>query len=205
MTLRFSAIAWAVMLGAASLGLAACADSESVFGGGPSAEKEAALNGVGSCRAGEDVIFSCQLESGDQVSVCVTGGEGEDEGISFAQFRTGSAGKSPDMVWPLKPGDGAMRWHSEAYSGGGETQIGFSDGDTQTLAYSSVVRTNFAAGEPNNPAISDGVITVVGDQITSHLRCGDDVFPVDAKLVELYAARAYDPLVASEFDGSVGE
>lgn len=195
MALKFKILARGTMIGLVSLGLAACGETEngSVSQG---TELVAEQLGIGNCGAQESVIFSCQLESGAQVSICVTQGIGEDGGISFAQFRMGEPGEASYKFWPVIPGEGAMRWHSEAYSGGGEAQIGFTDGDKQYVAYSSVVRTNFAAGEPNDPAISDGLITMSGDLIIANETCiPGDVMSVDAEQAELFAADAHDLLV----------
>ncbi|MEZ5681903.1 MAG: hypothetical protein R3E14_11510 [Erythrobacter sp.] len=95
------------------------------------------------CTAEEEPIFSCAVPGGKRLAVCAAQ-QGE------AEYRFG--GKSPELV--LRGG----KWANAMYSGGGEAQIEFANGDTRYIVFSRMVRTNFTAGEPNNPAITDGVL-----------------------------------------------
>ena len=95
------------------------------------------------CAAPEETVFSCAMPGGKRLAVCAP-----PEGP--AQYRFGGTG--PELV--LTGGT----WANAAYSGGGEAQIAFANGDTNYTVFSRIVRTNFTAGEPNNPAITDGVV-----------------------------------------------
>ena len=146
------------------------------------------------CSSGEQTIFSCKFASGKRASVCVTEG---DSGL--AQYRFGSDGAAPELAWPATPDAGKLAWASVAYSGGGEAQISFARGNTRYIIYSRIIRTNFAAGEPNNPAIEDGVLVQVADGETTDLRCADaNIAPVNVELAEKYTARADDLFTMSE-------
>ncbi len=139
------------------------------------------------CAEGEEAVFSCKLANGKHVSVC-----GNLE-TKFAQYRYGAAGKAPDLVWPAKAADGKLDWASVSYSGGGEAQISFARGDTRYVIYSRVVRTNFTAGEPNNPAVEDGVLILKGGKQLADLKCDDgDVKPVDYDRAGKFADKADD-------------
>jgi hypothetical protein len=95
------------------------------------------------CTAQEEAVFSCAMPGDKRLAVCAPS-EGP------AQYRFG--GKTPELV--LRGG----KWATAMYSGGGEAQIAFANGDTRYIVFSRMVRTNFAAGEPNYPAITDGVM-----------------------------------------------
>lgn len=139
------------------------------------------------CGAGEEAVFSCKLANGKHVSVCGA------QGAKLAQYRYGISGKTPELIWPARAADGKLQWASTPYSGGGEAQISFARGDTRYVVYSRVIRTNFAAGEPNNPAIEDGVLVLKGSKQLADLKCDDaDGKPVDYDLAEKYAEKADD-------------
>ncbi|WP_120717721.1 hypothetical protein [Tsuneonella amylolytica] len=101
-------------------------------------------NGTG-CRAGETAIFQCRTGTGETIAVCSAGG-------GTARYAFGRA--SPEIE--LTGG----RWARIGYSGGGELQIAFDNGPVRYVVFSRTVRTNFAAGEPNDPAMSDGVVVL---------------------------------------------
>ena len=63
-----------------------------------------------------------------------------------------------------------------------------------------MVRTNFAAGEPNNPAISDGVMVLDGEKVIGLQLCDDaDTVSIDYDLAEAHFPRA-DELFSWETD-----
>ena len=95
------------------------------------------------CTASEETVFSCAMPGGKRLAVCAPS-------AGPAQYRFGT--KEAELV--LRGG----KWARAMYSGGGEAQIAFANGDTRYIVFSRMVRTNFAAGEPNYPAISDSVI-----------------------------------------------
>ena len=148
---------------------------------------------TGWCSADEPAIFSCQLKSRKVISVC---GTESGAGNKAAQYRFGTPGQSPELVWPEAAGKDNLTFASVPYSGGGEAQLSFSRGDVTYVVYSRVIRTNFAAGEPNNPEMTDGVIVLKGKQTVSDLVCADtDVFPVSYDLASEYANQSDEAFV----------
>lgn len=117
------------------------------------------------CRAGEDSIFSCKTGAGKRIAVCAADG-------GQVEYRYGA--ERPEIV--LTGGEFA----SVPYSGGGEAQIQFTNGSTRYIIFSRMVRTNFTAGEPNEPAISDGVIVLRDGKAGAMQLCDDpDAVPID--------------------------
>ncbi|MGB5723982.1 MAG: hypothetical protein WBM39_06175 [Parasphingorhabdus sp.] len=151
------------------------------------------VNAIGFCSAKEPAIFSCQLKGRKVVSVCGTENEA---GTKTAQYRFGVPGKSPELVWPGTAGKDRLTFASVPYSGGGEAQISFARGDVTYVVYSRMVRTNFAAGEPNHPEMTDGILVLKGKKTVSDLVCADrDVVPVDYDLATQYANRSDEAFV----------
>lgn len=145
------------------------------------------------CSAKEPVIFSCQLKNRKVVSVC---GTDNGTGNKTAQYRFGSLGQSPELVWPDAAGKNQLTFASVPYSGGGEAQLSFSRGDVTYVVYSRIVRSNFTAGEPNNPEMTDGVMVVKGSEAISDLVCADPaVVPVDYDLSSDYALQSDDAFI----------
>ncbi|QIG55010.1 hypothetical protein G6N82_13395 [Altererythrobacter sp. BO-6] len=95
------------------------------------------------CTSQEETIFSCEMPGGKRLAVCAPQ-------MGEAEYRFGGA--EPEIVLT----GGVLA--NVPYSGGGEAQIRFANAGTQYIVYSRMVRTNFTEGEPNNPAISDGVV-----------------------------------------------
>tara|TARA_R110000824_G_scaffold11585_3_gene50683 strand:- start:49583 stop:50230 length:648 start_codon:yes stop_codon:yes gene_type:complete len=148
---------------------------------------------TGWCSAKEPVIFSCQLKNRKTISVC---GAESGAGESKAQYRFGSPGKSPELVWPEAASKDRLTFASVPYSGGGEAQLSFSRGDVTYIVYSRMVRTNFKAGEPNNPEMTDGIMVLKGRKMASDLVCADpDVVPVDYDLASEYAYQSDEAFV----------
>jgi len=142
----------------AACALAACGDAgqpqpdgepadvpaTTVMASAPAATATETASGAG-CRAGETAIFECRTGAGETIAVCSVGG-------GTARYAFGRA--SPEIE--LTGG----RWARVAYSGGGELQIAFDNGPVRYVVFSRTVRTNFAADEPNDPAMSDGVVVL---------------------------------------------
>jgi len=129
-----------------------------------------------SCTIEETPIFSCTVEGGKRLSVCGSSG-------GAVQYRFGDEDKAELVL------DGGV-WASVPYSGGGEAQIKFENVETSYIVFSQIIRTNIELGEPNNPAISDGVVVVKdGEKIAKRLCDDDDVKPVDYD-----AAKAFLPM-----------
>jgi len=122
------------------------------------------------CASNEKTIFACKVANGKRVTVCAA-----DSGK--VHYRYGGA----KAELALQGG----KWASVAYSGGGELQMAFENGDTRYIVFSRIVRTNFKEGEPNYPAISDGVIVMRGDKVLSLQSCDDpQLKPADYDLAE---------------------
>lgn len=114
------------------------------------------------CAPDETPIFACNLANGKRVAVC---GLGEHIG----QYRYG--GSRPELV--LNGGDYAH----VSYSGGGESQIAFSKSGYRYIVFWRVVRTNFSAGDHNDPATSEGVIILRGKEFAGMHLCSGDNLP----------------------------
>ncbi len=128
------------------------------------------------CTASEEEIFGCRVASGKRIAVCAT----DDGG---GQYRFGS--DRPELV--LEGGE----WASTPYSGGGEAQIAFTGNAVRYVVFSRMVRTNFKAGEPNDPVFSDGVIVLDGDKVIALRVCSDpDVVPIQYSAAEAHFPRA---------------
>lgn len=119
--------------------------------------KAAATSGSG-CRSGESAIHQCRTTAGKALAICSAGG-------ATATYRYGSA--KPEIE--VESG----RWARVGYSGGGELQIAFDNGDTTYVVFSRTIRTNFTADKPNNPAMSDGVIVLRQGKFAGMQLCAD--------------------------------
>ena len=76
----------------------------------------------------------------------------------------------------------------------------FRRGDHQYIVFSRVIRTNFKAGEPNDPAMQDGVIVRKGEEIVARHACADpDVRSIDYEKAGRYAQDSADDIVAFDF------
>jgi hypothetical protein len=115
------------------------------------------------CAADETPIFTCNFKDGKRVAVC---GAGEWNG----RYRFG--GSTPEIE--INGG----QYASVMYSGGGEAQIAFDNGDTRYIVFSRMVRTGFDENG-NRPAISDGIVIERGGKFLDIKRCADpDLLPV---------------------------
>ena len=119
--------------------------------------------GTVACRADETPIFACAVKGGKRVAVC---GAGKGAG----RYLYGSA--APELE--LNGG----RYGYAVYSGGGENQIAFANGDTRYIVFSRLVRTGFDENG-NRPAISDGIVIERGGKFLDIKLCEDpDLLPV---------------------------
>ena len=153
------------------LALAGCGAASDNTAPAPSGDvAEGAQTDAAGCGAQETTIFACRLDNGKRAAVCAPqGGE--------AEYRYG--GPPPELA--LK----GATWANAAYSGGGESQIAFVEGDTRHIVFSRMVRTSFTAGEPNDPAIADGVVIETGGRFGALHLCSDPgVTPVDYAAAE---------------------
>ena len=126
---------------------------------------EAPANGSAkvACAADETPIFACQFKDGKRVAVC---------GVSewYGRYRFGSATSE------LELNGGTFAY--AMYSGGGEGQIAFDNGDTRYIVFSRMVRTGFDENG-NHPAISDGIVIERGGKFVDIKMCEDpDMIPL---------------------------
>ena len=116
-----------------------------------------------SCAADETPIFTCKFADGKRVAVC---GAGEWQG----RYRYGGAASEIELS--------GGQYAYAMYSGGGEGQIAFSNGDTRYIVFSRMVRTGFGE-EGNAPAISDGVVIERAGKFLDIKICEDpDLLPI---------------------------
>ncbi len=158
----------------AAAGTGAPANVESAAQGEGSAGQNAGRSQV-SCGQDEQTVFTCPVQGGKTISVCGKDGE--------VEYRFGD--RLPELA--IKGG----RFASVPYSGGGEAQIAFANGDTQYIVFSRIVRTNFTAGEPNNPEFTDGVAIVRGGELIGEKLCkSGSAESIDVNASELYGGTA---------------
>jgi hypothetical protein len=123
------------------------------------------------CKSEETPIFTCKFRDGKRVAVCGTA-------PGKAEYRFG--GETPELV--IKGGERAYTM----YSGGGESQIAFTNGNTRYIVFSRMLRTGFGE-EGNAPAISDGVVIDRAGNFVDMRICEDpDLLPVDTNAAETY-------------------
>ena len=115
------------------------------------------------CAVGEQVIFHCSIGR-RMVSVC--GGRAT---APLAQYRFGTPGDI-ELAYP-GPGQSALTFAREAYSGGGALQIRFSNGGYDYAVYERTVRTGFGADGRHFPRFSDGVMVRRGRRLVANLAC----------------------------------
>lgn len=150
---------------------------------------------VSRCASKAQTIFSCRMKSGKQASVCVMG-EGD---AAFAQYRFGPPDASPELVWPQTRQAGQLAFKSVPYSGGGEQQISFTRDGTTYVVFSRVIRTNFAPGETNDPAIEDGILVMRSGAVLGELPCDGEVeMPIQVFAAERYLKPAAEMLYADD-------
>ena len=123
------------------------------------------------CAEDERTTFSCPTVGGKRISVCGKDGE--------VEYRFGAQQAELTIA--------GGRFGSVPFSGGGEAQIAFAKGDTRYIVFSRTVRTNFTAGEPNNPEFTDGVMVVEGERKIAEGLC----LPGEAESVDVMAAEDY--------------
>ena len=142
------------------------------------------------CAETEGTVFSCKIRDGRTIAVCV---QRDEQGREYAQYRFGQSDEPPELAWPRSFEERGMQRASVPYSGGGEAQLSFVRGEIRYVIYSRVIRTNFAAGEPNEPAFEDGAYVYRGDNRVSSLPCaGEADRPVSVAMAERFAEQQDD-------------
>lgn len=113
------------------------------------------------CRTGEQALFQCQAGA-KTIALCAGGVGGE----RYVQYRFGTPG-NVELAYPARGMAGLARANIP-FSGGGETQVNFSNGDFQYSVFSRMIRTGFDE-RGNRPQFSAGVsIFRGGQQLTDH-------------------------------------
>lgn len=135
-----------------------------------------------SCAAGETPIFACTFDDGKRVAVCGTA-------PGKAEYRFGR--DTAEIV--LKGGQNA----EAMYSGGGENQLAFANGDTRYIVFSRMVRTRFD-GEGNEPAISDGIVIERRGAFAAMRLCTGDLLPVDVNAARTFLSAGGNDLFTDE-------
>lgn len=107
---------------------------------------------------GETTIHACTMQNGKALAICSQGGE-------TATYRYGS--RAPELN--LQGG----RWARVGYSGGGELQIAFDNGETRYIVFGRTVRTGFDRNG-NETASSGGVIVLRGGRFAGMQLCRAD-------------------------------
>ncbi|OYY71712.1 hypothetical protein [Sphingomonas sp. 28-63-12] len=118
---------------------------------------------IGHCSAAEEPLFNCAIGT-RTVSVC-GGGAGSS---AYAQYRYGKPGKV-ELSSP-RQGPGSLIFARTGYSGGGEEQFSFANGDFHYVAYSRTIRTGFDAGG-NRPDFEDGLFITRAGKLVADKRC----------------------------------
>ncbi len=113
------------------------------------------------CVDQQATIFSCTLSDGSLLRVCQANGS--------AQYRFGPVNGPADITLPRTSG-GDWEWASVPYSGGGEAQARFSNGQFDYIVYSRMVRTRFDS-QSNEPEFTDGVMVRQNGATIANRRC----------------------------------
>ncbi|MCP9222704.1 hypothetical protein MKP08_08100 [Erythrobacter sp. LQ02-29] len=132
------------------------------------------------CAQDEQELFACTAGS-KRIAVC---GVTDAQGRKTAQYRFGSSDKVELVL------DGG-RFANTAYSGGGESQIQFANGDVRYIVYSRTIRTGFDE-DGNKPEFTDGVWVVRGDENLADRQCTGEVVSVDVMAGDAYGGVGKD-------------
>lgn len=123
------------------------------------------------CYKNERVIFGCNINQ-KMLSLCAA--------IPLhkipdsIQYRFGTH-KKIEMEYPnnLEGSKNLFKHSHTGYSGGGEGRIRFKNKDYEYIIFDRMYRTNFKAGEPNNPAFDSGVVIRRKGKTISQLHCNE--------------------------------
>lgn len=135
------------------------------------------------CRIGEEALFQCR--AGAKTIALCGGGAGAER---YVQYRYGTPG-NVELAYPARGMAGLSRANIP-FSGGGETQVNFSNNGVGYTLYSRTVRTGFGAGG-NNPEFSAGVTVRQPGRAPVEISC---TAPTD----ESFGAAVYDLLPEGE-------
>ncbi len=124
------------------------------------------------CASAAATAFSCRVEGGKQLSICLTGEP------AIAEYRFGKPAVPAEMALSAGPGGSKPVISRAAYSGGGEAQARFANDTTGYVVFSRIVRTRFD-GQGNEPEFSAGVMVERGGELQAEIKCAK---PADADL-----------------------
>lgn len=142
------------------------------------------------CKANEELIFGCAIKD-KLISLCASKEFSKTTG--YTQYRFGKPDKI-ELAYPSspKPPEGVFFLANTGYSGGGASIIRFNNAGYEYLIFDSTVRTNFAAGEPNNPEFKAGIVTRHNGKITSTRLCTDNTASIGAAAFEVFDREDFD-------------
>lgn len=135
----------------------------SFLAGSAGRSSAASVSEQGLCRAGEEVIFACQIGR-KAASLC---GRVMPGGVRAAIYRFGRPGR----IELALSDDADFSYASRGWSGGGETQVRVVNGTTEYRVFSRTVRTGFGPDGRNNPQDEAGVRIVRGGRTLAVRRC----------------------------------
>ncbi len=145
------------------------------------------------CEAHEKLVFGCV--TGKKVaSICASPDVTSTTG--YVQYRYGTVGRL-ELVYPdhRKPPKGHFFFSRTDYSGGEENRIRFNNDGYDYVVFNNTVRTNFKAGEPNNPQESAGIFTRRTGKTSRPRKC-DDFVGVGEIAVKYFDKEEYDARIA---------
>jgi hypothetical protein len=142
------------------------------------------------CEPNEKLIFGCEIND-KLISICSSKNLSKSTG--YAQYRFGKHG-NVEFIYPNSkvPPEGVFFLGSTAYSGGGANIIRFKNYSHEYLIFDSMIRTNFAPDEPNDPEFKAGIVTRHNGKITSTRLCSDNNASIRAAAFEVFEREDFD-------------
>lgn len=142
------------------------------------------------CKDDENLIFGCEIK-GKFISICSS--KNLSKTVGYAQYRFGKPDKV-EFLYPAskKPPEGIFFLGSTGYSGGGANIVRFNNSGYEYLIFDSMIRTNYAPGEPNNPEFKAGIVTRHNGKITSTRLCTDNAASIRASAFEAFEREGFD-------------
>lgn len=142
------------------------------------------------CEPDEKLIFGCEIKD-KLISICSSKELSKTTG--YAQYRFGNPGKI-ELLYPNSkiPPQSVFFLSSTAYSGGGANIIRFNNSGHEYLIFDSMIRTNFAPDEPNDPEFKAGIVTRHNGKITSTRLCSDDGASIRAAAFDVFEREEFD-------------
>lgn len=142
------------------------------------------------CKADEEIIFGCEIKD-KLISICASKKFSKTTG--YTQYRFGTSEKI-EFSYPAskKPPEGIFFLGSTGYSGGGANIVRFNNSGYEYLIFDSMIRTNFAPGEPNDPEFKAGIVTRHNGKVTSTRFCADNAASIRSAAFEVFEREDFD-------------